>query len=89
MKSYLVGLTVLSSFLIYSGSSYSCGANHGYTKMAAAISQSALTSERKDELAQLLSESQVDHDSYTASGDYEKMSEAVQKLVRINRELNK
>ena len=89
MKRCLVGLTVLSSFLIYSEPSYSCGANHGYTKMAAAISQSALTSERKDELAQLLSESQVDHDSYTASGDCEKMSEAVQKLVRINRELNK
>ena len=89
MKRCLVGLTVLSSFLIYSEPSYSCGANHGYTKTATAISQSGLTSERKDELAQILSKSQVDHDSYTASGDYEKMSEAVQKLVRINRELNK
>ena len=89
MKRCLVGLTVLASFLIYSEPSYSCGANHGYAKTETAISQSALTSERKDELAQILSKSQVDHDSYTASGDYEKMSEAVQKLVRINRELNK
>ena len=89
MKRCLVGLTVLSSFLIYSEPSYSCGANHGYTKTAAAINQSALTSERKNELAQILAKSQVDHDNYTASGDYEKMSDAVQKLVRINRELKK
>tara|TARA_B100001250_G_C19425302_1_gene625070 strand:+ start:282 stop:551 length:270 start_codon:yes stop_codon:yes gene_type:complete len=89
MKRYLASLMVLGSCLVYSGPSYSCSANHGYTKTAAAINQSSLTSERKDALAQILAKSQADHDNYTVLGNNVSMSKAVQKLVAVNRELNK
>ena len=89
MKRYLASIMVLGSCLVWSGPSYSCSANHGYTKTAAAINQSSLTSERKDALAQILAKSQADHDKYTVLGNHVRMSKAVQKLVAVNRELNK
>ena len=89
MKRYLASIMILAPFLIYSGASYSCSANHGYTKTAAAINQSSLTSERKNALAQILAKSQADHDNYTVLGNNFSMSKAVQKLIAINRELKK
>ena len=89
MKRYLASIMVLGSCLVWSGPSYSCSANHGYTKTAAAINQSSLTLERKDTLAQILAKSQADHDNYTALGNHVSMSKAVQRLVAVNRELNK
>ena len=69
MHHYLLCLIVLAPFLISSGSSYSCSANHGYTRTAAAINQSTLASKRKKELGQMLAKSRGYHDNYTALGD--------------------
>ena len=89
MKSRLASLMILASLLVYAGQSYGCDADHGYTKTTAALSQSILTVERKDALMQVLIKSQSDHDKYTVSGDYTRMSDAVKELAAINRELKK
>ena len=89
MKSRLASLMVFASLLVYAGPSYGCGADHGYTKTTAALSQSILTAERKDALMLVLIKSQSDHDKYTVSGDYTRMSDAVQELATINHELKK
>ena len=89
MKSRLASLMIFASLLVYAGQSYGCDADHGYTKTTAAISQSILTAERKDALMQILIKSQSDHDKYTVSADYTRMSDAVQELAAINHELKK
>ena len=89
MKSRLACLMIFASLLVYAGQSYGCDADHGYSKTTAALSQSVLTAERKDALMQILSKSQLDHDKYTVSGDYTRMSDAVQELAAINHELKK
>ena len=89
MKSCLASLMIFASLLVYAGQSYGCDADHGYSKTTAALSQSVLTAERKDALMQILSKSQLDHDKYTVSGDYTRMSDAVQELAAINHELKK
>ena len=80
---------ILASLPVYAGQSYGCDADHGYTKTTAALSQSILTVGRKDALMQVLIKSQSDHDKYTVSGDYTRMSDAVKELAAINRKLKK
>ena len=89
MKSRLASLMIFASLLVYAEQSYGCDADHGYTKTTAALSQSILTAERKGALIQILIKSQSDHDKYTVSGDYTRMSDALQELAAVIHELKK
>lgn len=89
MKRLIAGFAALALAGAVAAPSWACSGEHGYQKTAQILEQSTVSAENKAVLMQVISQSQADHDKYTADGDYTKMYDAIQKLDEVKSQIVK
>ena len=89
MKRLTFSIALAASIAAVSGPALACQGEHGYKKTADALMQSTLSTEKKAALMQLIKQSEMAHDKFTAHGEYVKMNAAVLELGQVRSALGK